>query len=124
MIAVTLERREAEREVELVARSLAANLSSWRNAALAIRFDPTIAPASLANIDYDALKPTHEDLRPYLDGWSPDHPQQDYPRKTKTGRSARNPGRRTGSSSRTTTRPARLTRQKYSPPPGSRRDWR
>lgn len=75
--------RDAQRSGQ---HSIAANLTRWRETGLtlAARLDPTIAPASLANIDYDALKPTHDDLRPCLDGWSPDYPQQDYLHKTKS----------------------------------------
>ncbi|MBF6333299.1 hypothetical protein [Nocardia transvalensis] len=48
---------------------------------LAKHLDPTTGTASLGNIDFD-IEPGPDDLRPYLNGWSPDDPHKDYHRKS------------------------------------------
>lgn len=55
--------------------STAENLERWRDAGLTLadRLDPAKAPASLADVDFDAITPSREDLRPYLDGRDPDY---------------------------------------------------
>ncbi|MEV6135185.1 hypothetical protein AB0L63_03780 [Nocardia sp. NPDC051990] len=60
----------------------AANLRSWCAVGreLADQLDPTTGPDSLANMPFD-IEPGVDDLRLYLDGWSPDGPRQDYQRK-------------------------------------------
>lgn len=60
----------------------ATNLRNWCRVGreLADRLDPTTGPASLANLAFD-VEPGADDLRPYLEGWSPDGPHQDYQRK-------------------------------------------
>lgn len=60
----------------------ATNLRNWCivGRELANRPDPTTGPTSLANIAFD-IEPGVDDLRPFLDGWSPDGPHQDYQRK-------------------------------------------
>ncbi|MCP2298307.1 hypothetical protein APR11_004752 [Nocardia amikacinitolerans] len=60
----------------------ATNLRNWCivGRELANRLDPTTGPASLANIAFD-IEPGVDDLRRYLEGWSPDGPYRDYQRK-------------------------------------------
>ncbi|MGF6889443.1 hypothetical protein ABIA39_008908 [Nocardia sp. GAS34] len=64
-------------------QDLAANLREWcaGGRALADRLDPTAGPASLGHVAFD-IEPGPDDICPYLDGWSPDRPHQDYHRKS------------------------------------------
>ena len=60
-----------------------ANLHNWSAAGreLADRLDPTRGSAALGNIAFE-IEPGADDLRPYLGGWSPEGPRQEYQRKT------------------------------------------
>ncbi|MGW4769844.1 hypothetical protein ACWEO2_17585 [Nocardia sp. NPDC004278] len=62
---------------------LAENLRNWGAGGreLADRLDPTMGPESLGHVTFD-IEPGGDDLRPYLGGWSPDGPHQDYYQKT------------------------------------------
>jgi hypothetical protein len=73
-ICSILEARATEAK-SLGQHSTAENLEQWRDAGLTLadRLDPTKAPASLADVDFDAITPSREDLRPYLDGRDPDY---------------------------------------------------
>ncbi|MBF6063279.1 hypothetical protein IU500_17490 [Nocardia terpenica] len=70
----------ADREGDAV---LAENLRNWcaGGRELANRLDPTTGSASLGNVAFD-IEPGADDLRPFLNGWSPDGPRRDNPRKS------------------------------------------
>lgn len=61
---------------------LALNLRNWRDVGLALadRIDPTAGERSLGWLPFE-VEPTADDLRPFLNGWSPDAPRKEDPAK-------------------------------------------